>query len=347
VVRILGIETSCDDTAAAVVDDTGLVLSSVISSQDSFHRKYQGIVPEIASRRHTATIIATVDEALVQARMSIRDVDGIAVTYGPGLIGSLLVGVETAKALAYASRRPLIPVNHLEGHIMASFLHDPDAATACLSGDDLPMLALIVSGGHTELVYIDRWLHYRVLGATRDDAAGETLDKFAKYLGLGYPGGPIIQKIGALGDPKYHVFPRITFSRWGYEFSFSGLKTAGINYVKSLGSDELDAHLSDIVASFEAAVVGELVTKSIRAVHELSPRTLTVVGGVAANRRLRDGFAEAAGVRVYFPPMKYCTDNGAMIAYAGVRRAMIGTAATIDLDACSSLGIEDSSLTIT
>jgi N6-L-threonylcarbamoyladenine synthase len=346
-VRILGIETSCDDTAAAVVDDTGLVLSSVISSQDAFHRKYQGIVPEIASRRHTATIIATVDEALLQAGMRIRDVDAIAVTYGPGLIGSLLVGVETAKALSYASRKPLIPVNHLEGHIMASFLHEPDAAAECLTGDDLPMLALIVSGGHTELVYVDRWLHYQVLGATRDDAAGETLDKFAKYLGLGYPGGPVIQKIGATGDPKYHAFPRITFSRTGYEFSFSGLKTAGINYVKSLAADELKAHLPDVVASFEAAVVGELVTKSLRAVRELSPKALTVVGGVAANRRLRDGFAKAADIRVYFPPMKYCTDNGAMIAYAGIRRAMIGTAAAIDLDACSSLGIEDSSLTIT
>ncbi len=301
-------------------------------------------MPEIASRRHTATIIATVDEALLQAEMRIRDVDGIAVTYGPGLIGSLLVGVETAKALSYASCKPLIPVNHLEGHIMASFLRSSDDKSECLTGNDLPMIALIVSGGHTELVYIDRWLHYRVLGATRDDAAGETLDKFAKYLGLGYPGGPVIQKIGAAGDPAYHVFPRVTFDRSGYEFSFSGLKTAGINYVKSLPSGELDAHLADVVASFEAAVVGELVTRSLRAAREFLPRTLTVVGGVAANKRLRDGFAKAAGVRVYFPPMKYCTDNGAMIAYAGVRRAMIGTAATIDLDACSSLGIEDSSV---
>jgi N6-L-threonylcarbamoyladenine synthase len=285
-----------------------------------------------------------VDEALLQAEMRIRDVDGIAVTYGPGLIGSLLVGVETAKALSYASRKPLIPVNHLEGHIMASFLRSSDDGSECLTGNDLPMIALIVSGGHTELVYIDRWLHYKVLGATRDDAAGETLDKFAKYLGLGYPGGPVIQKIGAAGDPAYHVFPRVTFDRSGYEFSFSGLKTAGINYVKSLPSGELDTHLADVVASFEAAVVGELVTRSLRAAREFLPRTLTVVGGVAANKRLRDGFARAAGVRVYFPPMKYCTDNGAMIAYAGVRRAMIGTAATIDLDACSSLGIEDSSV---
>ncbi len=206
------------------------------------------------------------------------------------------------------------------------------------------MLALIVSGGHTELVYVDRWLHYRVLGATRDDAAGETLDKFAKYLGLGYPGGPVVQKIGAAGDPAYHSFPRVTFSRGGYEFSFSGLKTAGINYVKSLTSEELEAHLPDIVASFESAVVGELAGKSLRAARDLSPRTLTVVGGVAANKRLRDSFARAGDVRVYFPPMKYCTDNGAMIAYAGIRRAMLGVRAAIDLDACSSLGIEDSSL---
>jgi len=345
-VRILGIETSCDDTAAAVVDDTGLVLSSVISSQDSFHRKYDGIVPEIASRRHTATIIASVDEALVQAGMRIKDVDAIAVTYGPGLIGSLLVGLETAKGLAYASGKPLIPVNHLEGHVMASFLHDSESDVLPLTGDDFPLLALIVSGGHTELVYSDRWLHYRVLGATRDDAAGETLDKFAKYLGLGYPGGPIVQKIGATGDPSYHSFPRVTFSRSGYEFSFSGLKTAGINYVKSLKPEELEAHLPDVVASFESAVIGELAGKSLRAARDLSPHTLTIVGGVAANRRLRNSFAKAGDIRVYFPPMKYCTDNGAMIAYAGIRRAMMGARAAIDLDACSSLRIEDSSLGI-
>lgn len=342
--RILGIETSCDDTAAAVVDDTGLVLSSVISSQDSFHRKYDGVVPEIASRRHTATIIASVDEALVQAGMRINDVDAIAVTYGPGLIGSLLVGVETAKGLAYASGKPLIPVNHLEGHVMASFLHDPGSDVQPLSGEDFPLLALIVSGGHTELVYADRWLHYRVLGATRDDAAGETLDKFAKHLGLGYPGGPVIQKIGATGDPSYHSFPRVMSGQAGYEFSFSGLKTAGINYVKSLTPEELEAHLPDVVASFESAVVGELAGKSLRAARELSPRALTVVGGVAANRRLRDSFAKAGDLRVYFPPMRYCTDNGAMIAYAGIRRAMVGQRADIDLDACSSLGIESSSL---
>ena len=341
--RILGIETSCDDTAAAVVDDTGQVLSSVISNQDSFHRKYDGIVPEIASRRHTATIIATVDEALLQADMRIGDVDGIAVTYGPGLIGSLLVGVETAKGLAYASGKPLIPVNHLEGHVMASFLHDPGSELHPLTGDDFPLLVLIVSGGHTELVYSDHWLNYRVLGATRDDAAGETLDKFAKYLGLGYPGGPVVQRVGATGDPLYHSFPRVTFSGAGYEFSFSGLKTAGINYVKSLAAEELQAHLSDVVASFESAVVGELAGKSLRAARNLSPRTLAVVGGVAANKRLRDSFTRAGNVRVYFPPMKYCTDNGAMIAYAGLKRAALGERAAIDLDACSSLGIKDSS----
>lgn len=342
--RILGIETSCDDTAAAVVDDTGLVLSSVISSQDVFHRKYNGIVPEIASRRHTATIIACIDEALLQAGMRIRDVDGIAVTYGPGLIGSLLVGVETAKGLAYASGKPLIAVNHLEGHIMASFLRDPAGEVSSLSGDDFPMLALIVSGGHTELVYVDRWLHYRVLGETRDDAAGETLDKFAKYLGLGYPGGPVIQRIAATGDPSYHAFPTVMQGRSGYEFSFSGLKTAGINYVKSLTAGELQTHLSDIVASFESAVIGELVKKSMKAVHDFAPRVLTVVGGVAANKRLRDSFSSGSNVVAYFPPMKYCTDNAAMIAYAGLRRALLGKRAGIDLDASSSLGIEDSSL---
>lgn len=341
--RILGIETSCDDTAVAVVDESGLVLSSVISSQDSFHRKYDGIVPEIASRRHTATIIACVDEALLQAGMRIRDVDGIAVTYGPGLIGSLLVGVETAKGLALASGKPLIGINHLEGHILASFLRDAAEENAPLTAGDFPVLALIVSGGHTELVYVDRWLHYEVLGATRDDAAGETLDKFAKYLGLGYPGGPVIQRIGAAGDPSYHAFPRVTFSKGGYEFSFSGLKTAGINYVKSLPPAELEAHLPDVVASFESAVVEELAGKALRAARKLSPRVLTVVGGVAANKRLRTRLSGRQGLRVYFPPMRYCTDNGAMIAYAGARRLMTGHSASLDLDASSSLGIEDSS----
>lgn len=342
--RILGIETSCDDTAVAVVDESGLVLSSVISSQDSFHRKYDGIVPEIASRRHTATIIACVDEALLQAGLRIGDVDGIAVTYGPGLIGSLLVGVETAKGLALASGKPLIGINHLEGHILASFLRDAGAESTPLNADDFPVLALIVSGGHTELVYVDRWLHYEVLGATRDDAAGETLDKFAKYLGLGYPGGPVIQRVGAAGDPSFHAFPRVTFGKGGYEFSFSGLKTAGINYVKSLPPAELQAHLSDVVASFESAVVEELAGRALRAARNLSPRVLTVVGGVAANKRLRARLSGWPGLRVYFPPMRYCTDNGAMIAYAGARRLMEGLSASLDLDACSSLGIEDSSV---
>lgn len=342
--RILGVETSCDDTAAAVVDDTGLVWSSVISSQQSFHTKYQGIVPEIASRRHTATVIATIDEALLLAHMRIHDIDGIAVTYGPGLVGSLLIGVETAKALSYASGRRLIPVNHLEGHIMASFLRDVDMTENQLKESDLPLLALIVSGGHTELVYVDQWLHYRILGATRDDAAGETLDKFAKYLGLGYPGGPALQRIGRTGDSAYHTFPRVTFSKTGYEFSFSGLKTAGINYVKSLEEGELENHLADVVASFEAAVVNELVGKSLRAARELHPKALAVVGGVAANERLRTGFRKATNVRAYFPPMKYCTDNAAMIAYAGVRRSMAGICASLDLDVRSSLTIEESSL---
>lgn len=342
--RILGIETSCDDTAAAVVDETGLVLSSVISSQEAFHRKYAGIVPEIASRRHTATIIASVDEALLQAGLRLQDVDGIAVTYGPGLIGSLLVGVETAKGLAYASGKPLIPVNHLEGHIMASFLREKSDDQVPLTGDDFPILALIVSGGHTELVFIDQWLHYRVLGATRDDAAGETLDKFAKYLGLGYPGGPILQKIGAAGDPSFHTFPRVTFSGKGFEFSFSGLKTAGINYVKSLQPTDLQAHLPDVIASFESAVVRELVTKTLRAAREFVPHVITVVGGVAANKRLRTGFSKPGLPRCYFPPMRYCTDNAAMVAYAGVRRYMRGIRAPLDLDACSSLKVEDSSL---
>ena len=342
--RILGIETSCDDTAVAVVDESGLVLSSVISSQDSFHRKYDGIVPEIASRRHTATIIACVDEALLQAGLRIGDVDGIAVTYGPGLIGSLLVGVETAKGLALASGKPLIGINHLEGHILASFLRDAGAESTSLTADDFPVLALIVSGGHTELVYVDRWLHYEVLGATRDDAAGETLDKFAKYLGLGYPGGPVIQRVGAAGDPSFHAFPKVTFGTGGYEFSFSGLKTAGINYVKSLPTAELETHLPDVVASFESAVVEELAGRALRAARNLSPRVLTVVGGVAANKRLRARLSGWPDLRVYFPPMRYCTDNGAMIAYAGARRLMAGLSASLDLDACSSLGIEDSSM---
>ncbi|MDO9100608.1 MAG: tRNA (adenosine(37)-N6)-threonylcarbamoyltransferase complex transferase subunit TsaD [Caldisericota bacterium] len=342
-VRILGIETSCDDTAAAVVDDGGRVLSSVISSQESFHRKYEGVVPEIASRRHTATIIASVDEALQQAGLTLRDVDGIAVTTGPGLIGSLLIGVETAKALAYATGLPLVGVNHLEGHVMASFVTSPGADEAPLGTDAFPLLALIVSGGHTELVIVTSWFHYRVLGATRDDAAGETLDKFAKFLGLGYPGGPVIQRIGAQGDPDYHAFPRVSLGREGYEFSFSGLKTAGINYVRSISADELSGHLPDIVASFEFAVVRELLSRTSKAVREFRPAAVTIVGGVAANQRLRRGATAIAETHVHFPPMRFCTDNAAMIAYAGLMRIARGERTSLDLDASPSVGIEDCS----
>lgn len=331
--RILAIETSCDETAAAVVSGPPPVIESgVVASQIDLHKKYGGVFPELASRAHTETIIPVIEEALEKADRNIDSIDAIAVTVGPGLIGSLLVGVNAAKALAFATEKPLIPVNHLEGHIYANFIDHPDAK--------FPILALTVAGGHTQLVLMKKHLSYHVIGKTRDDSAGEAFDKVAKLLGLGYPGGQIIERVAREGDEKRYDFPRGMMARStraqghpeqgrrvgeGYDFSFSGLKTAVLYQTQKMSQDEIKKATPDLVASFQQAVVDVLVAKTIQAAREFHPRSIFLSGGVAANTLLR----ETLGMKVkqefpdtlfVMPELLYCTDNAAMIGVAAVYR---------------------------
>ena len=306
---VLAIETSCDETAAAVVADGKHVLSSVVSSQVDIHARYGGVVPEVASRAHVDLITPVIAQALIEAGIEHHDLDLVAATRGPGLIGSLLVGVSAAKSLALVWNKPFIGVNHLEGHLYSSFLEEPNL--------ELPMIILLVSGGHTMLVSMDEHLTYRVLGQTLDDAAGEAYDKVARYLGLGYPGGPIIDRLATSGQSEIS-FPRPMIGE-GYDFSFSGLKTAVINYVRK-NPDELD---ENIAASFQEAVVEVLVTKTIRAAKDENAVSVCIGGGVAANSRLREAILDACpkeGLKPFIPSRSYCTDNAAMIGAAAWRR---------------------------
>jgi N6-L-threonylcarbamoyladenine synthase len=304
--RILGIETSCDETAAAVVESASTVLSSVVSSQIDLHARYGGVVPEIASRAHVELLVPVVARALVEAGIDDRDVEAVAATYGPGLVGSLLVGVSAAKALALVWDVPFIAVNHLEAHLYAAFLEEPDL--------ELPLVVLLVSGGHTLLVHMEDHGAYRVLGTTIDDAAGEAFDKVARFLGLGYPGGPAIDRISAEGDASAIRFPRAMLDE-GLDFSFSGVKTAVVNHVRK----HPDVVTADVAASFQEAVVDVLVTKARRAAHEVGAQGLVLGGGVAANSLLRERFLEACaadGIRGLLPSRAMCTDNAAMVAAA-------------------------------
>jgi len=328
-VLVLGVETSCDETAAAVVEDGCRVRANVVASQIATHAQYGGVVPEVASRQHVATIVPVIERAIADAGVQFRDLDAIAVTAGPGLVGALLVGVETAKALAFALGKPLVAVNHLGGHLAAAFLeHAPPHAPPTY-----PHLALLVSGGHTALIRIDAPGATRLLGATRDDAAGEAFDKVGKMLGLGYPGGVAIDKLAATGDPRAVALPRALAGRDDLDFSFSGLKTA---VATLLARRELprDQELNDFCASFQAAVVDVLVRKSRRARAREGLSALVVCGGVAANRGLRAALAVAAaedGFALHIPPPKYCTDNAAMIAAAGTQLLARGALAGLDL----------------
>jgi N6-L-threonylcarbamoyladenine synthase len=328
-VLVLGVETSCDETAAAVVEDGCRVRANVVASQIATHAQYGGVVPEVASRQHVATIVPVIETAIGDAGVQFRDLDAIAVTAGPGLVGALLVGVETAKALAFALGKPLVAVNHLGGHLAAAFLeHAPPHAPPTY-----PHLALLVSGGHTALIRIDAPGATRLLGATRDDAAGEAFDKVGKMLGLGYPGGVAIDKLAATGDPRAVALPRALAGRDDLDFSFSGLKTA---VATLLARRELprDQELNDFCASFQAAVVDVLVRKSRRAREKEGLSALVVCGGVAANRGLRAALAVAAaedGFALHIPPPKYCTDNAAMIAAAGTQLLARGVLAGLDL----------------
>jgi N6-L-threonylcarbamoyladenine synthase len=326
--RVLGIETSCDETAVAVVDGGRHVRASVVASQADLHRRFGGVVPELASRKHVERLVPVLDEALDQAGVGLPDIDAVAVTCGPGLVGALTVGVAAAKALALALERPLVGVNHLEGHIYAAFLHDPHIP--------LPALALIVSGAHTDLVVVRDHGRYQVLGRTRDDAAGEAFDKVARALGLGYPGGPQIDRLSRQGDPRAVPLP-LPMADGSLEFSFSGIKTAALRALHRPGRTPRP---EDLAASLQEAVVEVLVRKTVRAAAQAGVGAVLVVGGVAANTRLRERMAHAcaeAGLRLVVPPLALCTDNAAMIAAAGYYRLMRGERADLSLSAHADL----------
>jgi N6-L-threonylcarbamoyladenine synthase len=333
---ILGIESSCDETAAAVLEDGRRVRSSIVASQDAVHAPYGGVVPELASRRHLEVIVPVVERALGEAGVALRDLDGIAVTNGPGLVGSLLVGCSLAKSLAWVHGTPLVGVNHLEGHIFAASLTDDPPA--------YPFLALVVSGGHTALYYTDAPLAYRLVGETRDDAAGEAFDKVAKLLDLGFPGGPRIEKVARTGSPNAIPLPMAQMSDQTLDFSFSGLKTAVSLHVKR-HAPLTERDVADVAASFQAAAVKMLVRKTAKAARELGARRVVLTGGVAANTALRDGLAAVSaehGLRLHVPPRNLCTDNAAMIAAAGTARLAAGERAGMDLNAIPDLPLERS-----
>ena len=326
--NVLGIETSCDETGVAVVEDGLKVLSNVLSSQHEVHARFGGVVPELASRAHVERLNPLLDVALAEAGMKWAEVDGVAVTRGPGLVGALLVGLATAKAIALALDVPLIAVNHLEGHIYANFLeHGPS---------DPPYVALLVSGGHTMLVYIPEERRYEVLGQTLDDAAGEAFDKVARFLGLGFPGGPELDRLAREGDPDAVRFPRAMADSGDFDFSLSGLKTAVIRHVRKEEKEGRKTSVPDIAASFQEAVVDVQVQKTIAAAEEKGAKTILLGGGVVANSRLRERMAaevEHGGLRLLFPSPELCTDNGAMIASAGYFRLMSAERSSFDVGA--------------
>ena len=312
--RILAIETSCDETAAAVIEDGRHVLSNVVASQEAIHAAYGGVFPEVASRQHILAIIPVVEEALTKANIGWRDLAALAVTYGPGLAGSLLVGVNTAKALALARGLPLVGVNHLEGHIYANWLRVPP--NAAKDDPQFPVVCLIVSGGHTDLILMTGHGEFRSLGSTLDDAAGEAFDKVARMLDLGYPGGPAIQKAAQGGDPKAVSLPR-AWLPGTYDFSFSGLKTSVLRLTREYAARGEAVPVADVAAAFQAAVVDVLVTKTLQAADEYDATEVLLAGGVAANTALRAAIAEQSERPVRYPPIWLCTDNAAMIGAAG------------------------------
>jgi tRNA N6-adenosine threonylcarbamoyltransferase len=324
----LGIETSCDETAVAVVEDGYELRSSLIASQVKLHERFGGVVPEVAARAHVEALNPLMEEAMEAAGVGFEDLDHVAVTVGPGLVGALLTGMAAAKAVSVATGATLIGVNHLEGHVWANFLiHGPP---------EPPYVALIVSGGHTMLVHIPRMFHHVVLGQTLDDAAGEAFDKVARLLGLGFPGGPALDRMALDGDPTAIRFPRAMEASGDYDFSMSGLKTAVLRFVKQERAAGRDLHLPDVAASFQEAIVDVQVSKTIAAARDLEVPTVLLGGGVVANSRLRERLlAEggAAGLRVLVPPLDLCTDNAAMIACVGAARAREGERTALDIGA--------------
>ena len=327
-IRILGIETSCDETAAAVVEDGRQILSNVVASQIDLHAQFGGVFPEVASRQHIKTIYAVIDQALHQAHLTLRDLDAIAVTRGPGLPGSLVVGMNTAKGLALGTSLPIVGVNHLEGHVYSAWLYQSDANP--FKEPTFPLVALIVSGGHTELVLMKDHLQYQHLGATLDDAAGEAFDKVARLLGLEYPGGPSIQNASSTGNPSAFTFPRAWLDD-SWDFSFSGLKTAVLREVNQFAQPS-SIPVADLAASFQDAVVEVLVTKTINAASKYEAKSLVIAGGVSANRALRHAIQTQATCSLHIPPIWLCTDNASMIAGAAYYRCIRGQQDSLDMD---------------
>ncbi|MGN0154975.1 MAG: tRNA (adenosine(37)-N6)-threonylcarbamoyltransferase complex transferase subunit TsaD [Lachnospiraceae bacterium] len=333
-IYILAIESSCDETAAAVIRNGREVCSNIIFSQIELHKLYGGVVPEIASRKHIEKINQVIEEALAEASMKLEDMDAIAVTYGPGLVGALLVGVAEAKAIAYAAHKPLVGVHHIEGHIAANYIEHPDL--------EPPFLCLVVSGGHTHLVKVLDYDKFEIIGKTRDDAAGEAFDKVARAIGLGYPGGPKIDALAKEGDKNAIAFPRAKVEGNEYDFSFSGLKSAVLNYLNQCEMKQVEVNRADVAASFQYAVIDVLTTHAIHAVKELGMNKLAVAGGVASNSSLRESLQTACnveGIQFYYPSPIYCTDNAAMIGTAGYYAYQNGVRHGLDLNAVPNLKI--------
>lgn len=330
-IKILAIESSCDETAAAVVVNGRDVRSNIINSQIDIHKKYGGVVPEIASRKHIEAVDMVVDEALLEAKMTLDDIDAIAVTYGPGLVGALLVGVSCAKALAFSKNKPIVGVHHIKGHIMANLIAHKEL--------EPPFVCLVASGGHSHIVNVKDYNDFEVLGRTCDDAAGEAYDKISRVLGLGYPGGPLIDRLAKEGDENFVKFPRVKMEN-ELDFSFSGVKTAVINYIHKLEQNGEDIPKADIAASFQAAVVDVLSEHTIFAAKRLGQKRVCLAGGVAANSALRAAFVEKCkkeGMEFFVPPMILCTDNAAMIGCAGYYEFIKGNASDMSLNAVASL----------
>ncbi len=331
-ILILAIESSCDETAAAVVKNGRSVLSNVISSQIELHTLYGGVVPEIASRKHIEKINQVIETALSEAGTELMDMDAVGVTYGPGLVGALLVGVAEAKAIAYAAKKSLIGVHHIEGHIAANYIEHPEL--------EPPFLSLVVSGGHTHLVWVRDYGKFDIIGRTRDDAAGEAFDKVARAIGLGYPGGPKIDKVSKEGNPEAIAFPRAHMGEDSYDFSFSGVKSAVLNYINGCRMKGEEYDQSDVAASFQKAVTDVLVANAMHAVREYKADKFAIAGGVASNSALREAMKSACeerGVKLYYPSPVYCTDNAAMIGVAAYYEYLAGTRHGWDLNAVPNL----------
>lgn len=335
-IYVLAIESSCDETSVAIIKNGRIVLSNIISSQIEIHKKFGGVVPEVASRKHVESINVIIQNALDEANLTFKDIDVVAVTHGPGLVGALLVGLSSAKAIAYSLNKPLVGVNHIEGHICANFIEHKDLKP--------PFTTLVVSGGHTHLVHVKDYGKYHIMGRTRDDAAGEAFDKIARALGLGYPGGPLIDKLAKEGNENAIEFPRVYLDEGSFDFSFSGLKSAVLNYLNSTKQKGIEIVTHDVAASFQAAVIEVLVEKAIKATKKNKTNILALAGGVAANEGLRNLLnkrCQEEGIILKYPSKILCTDNAAMIGCAGYYDFVNGKSSDLDLNAVPNLKIGD------